>query len=321
MLDGCVCGPTIRVRHDKNRTREFNGLSFSAFFLGSPLQAPKTAVAGMVRPCFPLSCPQQRRITASVAPRSVRLGRGVPTRSAGRCRVGSAFPRTTPLLWHKRSFGGTAEPSDIASSRAAAPALRSVWRVVSGRARSRSTRRPATHSGRCPASRAASSQGTVGRAPQPGSASRALKRSAPLGHATARPARRRGSVSRDVPPASRAGTAAALPAAHTPWLRPRGFGRSYRISNQCIPPAPRLAASLPGCAVSESPVWRFDASRGEVIGSRVSLRAVSERLRMPDLVAPGNEVLASAALAQALLRSSPPVLHQFAERGRPSLTH
>jgi len=220
MLDGCVCGPTIRVRHDKNRTREFNGLSFSAFFLGSPLQAPKTAVAGMVRPCFPLSCPQQRRITASVAPRSVRLGRGVPTRSAGRCRVGSAFPRTTPLLWHKRSFGGTAEPSDIASSRAAAPALRSVWRVVSGRARSRSTRRPATHSGRCPASRAASSQGTVGRAPQPGSASRALKRSAPLGHATARPARRRGSVSRDVPPASRAGTAAALPAAHTPWLRP-----------------------------------------------------------------------------------------------------
>jgi len=102
---------------------------------------------------------------------------------------------------------------------------------------------------------------------------------------------------------------------------PRGFGRSYRISNQCIPPAPRLAASLPGCAVSESPVWRFDASRGEVIGSRVSLRAVSERLRMPDLVAPGNEVLASAALAQALLRSSPPVLHQFAERGRPSLTH
>ena len=236
----------------------------------------------------------------------------------------SAFQRTTPLLWHKRSFGGTAEPSDIASSRAAAASdpvsMARRQRATLGQAM-RPQQKHASASNTWPSSRAASSQGTVGRAPQPGSASRALKRSAPLGHATARPARRRGSVSRDVPPASRAGTAAALPAAHTPWLRPRGFGRSYRISNQCIPPAPRLAASLPGCAVSESPVWRFDASRGEVIGSRVSLRAVSERLRMPDLVAPGNEVLASAALAQALLRSSPPVLHQFAERGRPSLTH
>ena len=55
----------------------------------------------------------------------------------------------------------------------------------------------------------------------------------------------------------------------------------------------------------ESPVWKFDGARGEVIGSDVwvSLRTVSERLRMPDLALPANEAAATAAVAQALMRS------------------
>jgi hypothetical protein len=70
-----------------------------------------------------------------------------------------------------------------------------------------------------------------------------------------------------------------------------------------------IAAQLRGLDLDaywrESPVWRFDEHRAEVIGCdvRVSLRALSVRLGLPDLLAPANKAPVAAALAQALLRS------------------
>jgi hypothetical protein len=81
---------------------------------------------------------------------------------------------------------------------------------------------------------------------------------------------------------------------------------------QCVPARTDpggIAAQLRGLDLDaywrESPVWRFEEHRAAVIGCdvRVSLRALSVRLGLPDLLAPANKAPVAAALAQALLRS------------------